>query len=580
MIKLTYYIQEGRYKVLCTSSIPLGKVGVISYPSSVEIVSRHPIPIGTYVAIPFKAIDVVSGNTIDYCAIGVISQTSYRRLVPTSPSTTASEGIGLEDDMLRYAPSLARIIALVSIDNEGKPMIKMPNIPPPPDAQVYLAHTEILSMLFSSRKEGSIKIGHLLTEPRVEIYVDLNALVKHLFITGTTGSGKSNTVAILADRMASYGGTVVIYDVHGEYGSLTPSSNIDIINIDYKINPLEVPPKVLARMIVPEGGATVQRMLVSKAMAEAQKLFKELVKEHGISDKVIESIYSNASFSKQELSELLESLETEAGEIDTETKLIYLFRYIVKNFIEKKYVRSRDKELYRESSLKASSKVDEFFENAALSLKTQQISNLIAPSRIIVLNVSLLSDDQKDYVLKIVLDELLWLSKHNYFIGKPCPIVVFIEEAHIFLSASRPTASRYSIERIAREGRKFGLILGLISQRPRNIDLNTLSQIQNFVFMKLVQEADQQSVMNASDLLTEDLARSLASMATGEALIIGEWIGRFPVFVKIDKHEGKKVGTSLDIVSIWRNNMRLRYTREESSSMLREAEKEFYEIFS
>ncbi|MEM4040914.1 MAG: helicase HerA-like domain-containing protein, partial [Ignisphaera sp.] len=219
--------------MLCTSNIPLGKVGVISYPSSVEIVSRHPIPIGTYVAIPFKAIDVVSGNTIDYCAIGVISQTSYRRLVPTSPSTTASEGIGLEDDMLRYAPSLARIIALVSIDNEGKPMIKMPNIPPPPDAQVYLAHTEILSMLFSSRKEGSIKIGHLLTEPRVEIYVDLNALVKHLFITGTTGSGKSNTVAILADRMASYGGTVVIYDVHGEYGSLTPSSNIDIVNIDY-----------------------------------------------------------------------------------------------------------------------------------------------------------------------------------------------------------------------------------------------------------------------------------------------------------------------------------------------------------
>jgi len=71
--------------------------------------------------------------------------------------------------------------------------------------------------------------------------------------------------------------------------------------------------------------------------------------------------------------------------------------------------------------------------------------------------------------------------------------------------------------------------------------------------MKLVQEADQQAIMNASDMLTDDLAKSLSSMDTGEAIILGEWIGRFPAFVKIDKHIGKRSGASPNIAKLWRN---------------------------
>jgi DNA helicase HerA-like ATPase len=571
--------------VVCKSrSSVIGKVGSTSYPTHVEIISRHPIPIGTYIAIPFKSLDIATGGSIDCCAIGVISSTSYRRLLPISPTTTSSESIGIEDEMLRYSPSQARLIALICSEN-GKTEVRVPNVPPPPDSEVFLAPAEILSQLFSCRRESSIKIGYLLTRPEVEIYVDINALTKHLFITGTTGSGKSNTVAVLADRIASYGGTVVIYDVHGEYWNLDVSNRdkVRLVPIEYKINPLEIPPKVLARMIVPEGGATIQRMLVTRALEITQKIFREIKSRYGLNEKALEYLPQIAkevlAKKREQVSlnpQILDYSRNEEEEVlSLDDVLVNAFKEYVKNFITgSKLGSSFDKEPIQ----KACAKVDEFFENAAISFKTPNIASLIASSTLIVLNVSILSDEQKDYVLKVVLDELLWSVKHSYFVGRPQPVVVFIEEAHLFLSNTASTISRYSIERVAREGRKFGLALGIVSQRPRNIDMNTLSQIQNFVFMKLVQEADQQSIMNASDMLTEDLARSLATMGLGEALILGEWVGRFPIFVKIDKHEGKKIGATLDIASIWRS-YRLSTPTEKYSGVV-EASRDFEELFS
>jgi DNA helicase HerA-like ATPase len=168
-----------------------------------------------------------------------------------------------------------------------------------------------------------------------------------------------------------------------------------------------------------------------------------------------------------------------------------------------------------------------------------------------VVNASDLSDEQKDYCLKIILDEMLNYTRHRLAMGRPHPVIIFIEESHRFLSATRSTVSKSSIERVAREGRKFGVSLAIVSQRPRNLDPNTVSQVQNFIFMKLVQEEDQRFVMNVSDMLTEDVALSLSALNTGEAIIIGEWVGRFPIYAKIDRHTGKKLGASLDIASIW-----------------------------
>ncbi|MEM0026436.1 MAG: ATP-binding protein [Ignisphaera sp.] len=548
---------------LCRSDIVIGRVGEESYPNMVQIISKLPIPLGTYVSIPFDAYDISTGDKKSHCVVGVISVTSYRKIVPVTPTFIASTStnIGIDDENLRYAPSRARIFADIINGN-----VETPTVPPPPDTEIYLAPSHILSKIFGSGKTSSIKLGHLIGRSDVEINVDINALSKHLFITGTTGSGKSNTVAIIADRIASIGGTVLIFDVHGEYGNLVPQTpDVDIQRVDYRFNPLKIPTRMLVRMMIPEAGATRQRALAAKAIDAAKKFVEEAIKNFGTGNELIEAVKSNKiselpiysnykqCFEEQKIFNDIDEDMTSADDV-----LLELFKKVVSCFLTNKISESNQRRgsqknpsSEKESALKALSKIEEFFDSISVSFSMPSIVEFLKPASITVLNVSDLTDEQKDYSLKSVMDELLSYAKQMLARNSPHPILVFIEEAHLFLSSSRYTISRSSIERVAREGRKFGLALAIVSQRPRNIDPNTVSQVQNFVFMKLVQEADQQAIMNISDMLTEDIAASLASLGVGEAIVLGEWIGRFPAYVKIDKHSGKRAGATLDIASIW-----------------------------
>ncbi|MCI4436559.1 MAG: ATP-binding protein, partial [Ignisphaera sp.] len=481
--------------------------------------------------------------------------TSYKKLIQTTPTfIAASTHIGIEDENLRYAPSRARIFADVIDDS-----ILTPTVPPNPDADVYLASSTILSKIFSIQTSSSIRIGHVIGRPDVEVRVDINALTKHLFITGTTGSGKSNTVAILAERIAEIGGTAIVIDVHGEYINLTPSSSEVLVQpIDFMFNPLKIPPKILARMIIPEAGATIQRSLTAKALQIVNAITEALMKVYGVvGDKlgVIPNTDNDVKTLKNEILKYIpEDIRNEAKNyvntvVDTIVKsenLIEGYKSAVINLILSKGGNE-------DSGRKAQSKADEFFESIPINFSSPTITELIRPSTIIVINISELPDEQKDYSVKILLDEILNHARSRTIQGSPLPVVVFVEEAHRFISSTRATVSRTSIERVAREGRKFGVSLAIVSQRPRNLDPNIVSQIQNFVLMKLVQEEDQKFVVNVSDALTEDIASSLAALNTGEAILLGEWISRFPVYVKIDKHTGKKLGTTLDIASIWKS---------------------------
>ncbi len=531
---------------LCRSNVLLGKVGNTSKPNFVEVVSKRPLPLGTYISIPFSNVDPVSGEHIEHCLIGVVSSTSYRRSVPVSGAAALESGelyAEFEQELAQYGSAYVRIFA----DIVGK-HVSVPRFPPPPNTHVYLAPSAVLSMLFSHRGDDTIRIGHLVGRPDVSVYVSVNALVKHLFITGTTGSGKSNTVAVLIDRIAEIGGMIIVYDVHGEYSSLQPQGiDVRVKPIDLYINPLRISPNILAKMIVPESAATVQRRLVARALREAQKLFEKILSEYGATSSAVKALQSSVRAIRNPFAvgKQIDSDEVQ----DVDRALTELFKNYVLNFIET----FRSEAVSEKSREGALMKVEEFFEFANINFTLPSPLEVLEPRTIVVLNASALDDEQRDYMLKVIADELLWFAKHNNVIGKPKPVVLVIEEAHLFLSTSRESAARRSIERLAREGRKFGISLIVVSQRPRNIDTNTVSQIQNFVFMKLVQEADQEAIMNASDMLTDDLARSLSSMDTGEAIVLGEWIGRFPAFVKIDKHSGKRAGATPDIAKLWRS---------------------------
>ncbi|MCD6381212.1 MAG: DUF853 family protein, partial [Candidatus Odinarchaeota archaeon] len=156
--------------------------------------------------------------------------------------------------------------------------------------------------------------------------------------------------------------------------------------------------------------------------------------------------------------------------------------------------------------------------------------------------------------------------------GLPYPVFIVIEEAHILAPAYRSTLSKHWISRIAREGRKFGVGLCLVSQRPKALDDNALSQANNMIILKLVEPNDQSHVQRASETLSEDLLSSLPSLNPGEAIILG-MMTRIPALVKINKFEGESIGGDINIVEEWRKN---KMSEEEELDKLKEEEESIY----
>src|SRR5207237_9199664 len=101
----------------------------------------------------------------------------------------------------------------------------------------------------------------------------------------------------------------------------------------------------------------------------------------------------------------------------------------------------------------------------------------------------------------------------------PAPHLVVIEEEHVFIPKEEETDSKYFASKVAREGRKFGLGLVIVSQRPRGIDANILSQMGSLAVMRMIQQDDQAHVSAASEALSRDLIDKLTSRNHGEAIV-------------------------------------------------------------
>jgi DNA helicase HerA-like ATPase len=129
-------------------------------------------------------------------------------------------------------------------------------------------------------------------------------------------------------------------------------------------------------------------------------------------------------------------------------------------------------------------------------------------------------------------------------------VLVVIEEAHIFIPKDEKTETKYFASKVAREGRKFGLGLVIVSQRPRSIDANILSQMGSLAVMRMIQQDDQAQVSAASEALSRDLIEQLPSLNPGEAVFAGQWVN-LPAFVKADEVKERKIGGDQKAVEQW-----------------------------
>jgi len=178
---------------------------------------------------------------------------------------------------------------------------------------------------------------------------------------------------------------------------------------------------------------------------------------------------------------------------------------------------------------------------------------VVEPGKANVLKLGSVDEEVADVVASHYLEWLLRERKRFFATGDgyPVPVLVVIEEAHVLIPRDRSTLTKSVAARIAREGRKFGVGLCLVSQRPRNVDEDALSQTNNKIILKLVESSDQRYVQAASETLSEEMLEMLTSLDTGEAVLLG-MMTPIPALVKIDKAEKKRAGGDIDVAGEWR----------------------------
>jgi DNA helicase HerA-like ATPase len=400
----------------------------------------------------------------------------------------------------RMRTGVARAIGLIEELRRGRRIY--PTVPPEPGASVTLADDDILSEVYNQKGKRWAEIGTLLRRSGVRVSVDLNAIAsRHLAILAITGRGKSNFLALLAKRVAERNGTMVIVDYHSEYVGLSiPKSKVTVP----KLNPTRLSVEELADVTGVRATADRQRAMLAK---------------------VIDRELRNSQDFWNELENRLKAIaeNEKAKDRDTASRLLEIME--------------RAKRIW-----------GPIFDQQARDLVDQ-----IRPNSINVLDVSGFAEAQAQTLVSNLLEDLLEDRKNavrGYGARFGSPMMVAIEEAHVFVPSNESTYCSEVISKVAREGRKFGLSLILVSQRPSKLNADVVSQVGSFAISGLTHPADQSFVKTVTDEITDELGASLPSLNPGEMILVGSFV-RAPALVKVDLVEEKLVGRDIDAVSEW-----------------------------
>lgn len=400
--------------------------------------------------------------------------------------------------------------------------LRIPRTPPPPGVEVKRADSETLRKVFGRRNEASLRIGTLISHDDVPVCVDVNRMVsRHLAILAVTGAGKSNTVAVITDGIVRMGGTVVIFDMHSEYvdsdvggGGVNPVSPI--------LDPFTLSVGELMQLVNIRPDYYIQE----RVFREAYRNTMEKIKRGEDPAQFLELL-------KEELRSSGDNRKEKAAVLNK-----------IEGFEEKysRVIRPGVGDIIRKFKLGYANVLD-------LGQVDEECADVVV-----------------SHTLRRLLEERKKFVVEGGASGFRHPVLVVVEEAHILAPNSEDTLSSYWIGRVAREGRKFGVGLCLVSQRPKALSVNALSQVNNMIILKLVEPSDQRHVQAASESLSDELLSQLPSLNTGEAVVLGMMV-RVPSLVRIDKYGGKLVGSDIDIASEWRRE-RGREGRKEIDELL------------
>lgn len=432
--------------------------------------------------------------------------------------------------------------------------------------EVHLVTEDDLARIYGARNGQGVPIGRLSSADSITVRLDLERLVlRHSAVLGSTGSGKSTTVASLLQSMCSRPGThgksglpsarILVIDIHGEYADAFGSlAKVFRVNPQPDQERLHIPfwatdPDQLLQFLLGELNDK-QCAAVSDRITQ---LKREYIRSHpasGLREDTI-TIETPIPFSLKRL--WLELIDPEVRTWNDQQRTIpaLVRQGDADSLLAPEYTPpgagSSLPHANQQGVLGIRRQLDQFRSR----LLDRQYDFLLRPGPwdplpsgstesdlprlleswlgherpISVLDLSGIPSDVLSRllgsVLRILFDGLFW-GRLKGEGGIERPLLVVLEEAHRYLGKQHDSSARAIVQRIVKEGRKFGIGAMLVSQRPSEVDDTILSQCGTFFALRLTNSTDRASVQGTLPDGLASLVGSLPSLRTGEALITGE----------------------------------------------------------
>jgi uncharacterized protein DUF87/KTSC domain-containing protein len=447
------------------------------------------------------------------------------------------------------------------------------------DDPVHLLAERDLELLYGSKTAPEcLEVGRLANADSIPALINIDKLVtRHSAVVGATGSGKSNTVARLLDAIVAGdrfpSARVLVFDIHGEYSNALPET-ASVFSVGDSVNALDVPYWAMTfDELLPLATGSLDGAESAAVQDKIVELKRETVEKYprdGISPRTL-TVDSPVPFSIHELwfhlYKLVNATHTAAGggqSEATEALLMDDAGHVVEagdalKVIPPRYQPQADKRIYLSSSRL---NLRRPLETLASRLRDPRLAFLFQPGPWAVATDGGVSSDLDrllegwlggarpvtildlsgvpptitrtlaGVLLRVVYDALFWGRKLAEG-GRERPLLVVLEEAHAYVRGGDKGPAAEAVQRIVREGRKYGIGAMVVSQRPSEIDSTVLSQCGTLFALRLANSQDRGHVTGTVSDNFGGFLDALPLLRTGEAIIVGEAV-HMPMRMRVD----------------------------------------------
>lgn len=486
------------------------------------------------------------------------------------------------------------------------------SILPSPTEEVEVADKKVLEKIFLKNDKYSYKLGEVTQNKDISLFLDGNKFFgKHIGIVGSTGSGKSCTVAKIIQEAVGIKGKqnkhigeqknshVIIFDIHSEYEAAFTLEEKQ----KFSLNLLEVGNLKLPYWLM--NSEELESLFIESNELNSYNQVSQFRKAVILNKEKYNSGLDNVTydtpvyFSIKEVYTFIKNVNNEMinkvadtpklpkiiSEVGENPYIDDINRYFEKEF---EFVPSSNAGATKATSGPYHGDFNRFISRLENKINDKRLKFIIDPknedgseimtndfeeilkqflgyidqSNISIIDLSGIPFEVLSIIVslisRIIFDFAFHYSKLKNSIGEKndVPFLIVCEEAHNYIPRDNSAyykASKKSLERIAKEGRKYGLSLMVVSQRPSEVSDTIFSQCNNFISLRLTNISDQSYIKNLLPNNTNSIADILPTLASGECLVVGDAVPIATV-AKMSLPDPKPHSEDIEVYDVWNEN--------------------------